>query len=179
MLKKAVIVSSVLWLGACQAPTQDAEPVVKPYSVQAIKVSVAEGSAKGRFEDAALRSSFVAQLSAELEEDAETVGGGPQAAIAEVVFTELKLKTSGSRSFGGVNSVWGRVTIKDQSGNVLRGPEMVQYFDQAKNNTSTINGIPVGLLVNLGRNSSDQESGKDLEKLMEGFSTSFTNWLLE
>ncbi len=169
----------LMFLTACVSGSEPAtQPaVVKAYTVQTVQVSVAKGAAKGRFEDQAVRDAAIASLKADLKAKAAAVPGGATPATAQVTIVSMKLKEAGARSFGGANEIVANVRVVDSRGRVLREIDQVRYWDQAKRNESTFNGLPIGLLINMGRNASDAKSGEDLNKLLGGFSDAFVVWL--
>ncbi|MEO8530147.1 MAG: hypothetical protein ABI459_02905 [Deltaproteobacteria bacterium] len=177
VVKSAGLVVVLAVLGACVAPEPAAAPVPKAFTVTSVDVSVAASSGVGRLEDTAAQTAFLQRLDAELDKDAASVGGGSVPAKARVVFTKMQMRDAGARSFGAMNLLQAQVTIVDAKGKVLRGPDLVSFSDQAKNSGMTMNGAHVGLLINLARNSSHQEAGKDQTTMIEGFSTAFTKWL--
>jgi len=180
MLKLAktwILVGAVALVGACAEPAVAPPAAPKSYTVTSVDVTVAAGAGVGRLADPQQQNDIVKSLDLRLDQVAPTVGGGATPARAKVVITKLQLRDAGARAFGAMNGIEAQVTIVNAKGEVLRPTERVVYADQARNNQSTFNGIPVGVLVNLGRNSSDQEAGNDTAKMIEGFSVAFANWL--
>ena len=171
--RRFIMLGAALALAGCMGNT-DAASVTRDtsdFTVTSVTVNLKnDAQVVGRFaEDAALRKTVLDRVDATATELAKSKKGGPKKVRAVVDVSGMKLKTAGARSFGGVNEMWGQLTIVDAAGKTVKGPVAVAYMDQAKNNTSTINGIPVGLLFNLGNNSSAQETGKDVDQLVAGF----------
>jgi hypothetical protein len=170
---------SLTLISACSTTTTSSQGSVAPktYTVKAVQVQVAEGVGKGRYEDPALRQQALATLKTELTKAAASVPGGSKAATAQIVLTEMQLKTSGARAFGGVNAIGGTMKIVDAQGKTLREPQAVRYWDQAKNNGTVINGLPIGLIINASRNNAAQQSGEDQAKLFSGFAAAVQSTL--
>ncbi|WP_390912289.1 hypothetical protein [Pseudosulfitobacter sp. SM2401] len=172
--RRFAMLGAALLLAGCMGDTGGQPTVSAPaaYTVSKVTLKLAEGATvKGRFEDKALRDSVLARVSATATEYAKSKPGGAQNARAIVSVTEMQLKGADGRSFGGVNAINGQMSIVASNGTVLKGPVPVRYFDQAKNTGASFNGIPIGLLINAGRNSADQESGADVDTLIKGFAT--------
>lgn len=174
--RSLVLLGAALALAGCMETT-DAQKVSSTppaFTVTSVVVSVKEGAkVSGRFaEDEGLRKSVLEGVDATTTEIAKTIGGGPQKAKAVVEVTNMSLKSGSARSFGAVNGIQGSLTIVDGSGKTIKGPVGVVYSDQAKNNSLNFNGIPIGILVNLAQNDKAQQSGQDVDKLINGFSQS-------
>ena len=174
----AAAVALVL-VSACSTSTTTSQTPAAPkaYTVKTVQIQVAEGAGKGRYENAALRQQALATLKSEVTKAAAAVPGGSKAATAQIVLTEMQLKTSGARAFGGVNAIGGTMKIVDAQGNTLREPQAVRYSDQAKNNGTVVNGLPIGLIINASRNNAAQQSGEDQAKLFAGFAAAVQNTL--
>ena len=172
IFRRALILGALALITACGSETVQAPAEPKPYRVSSVVVNLAENAqVRGRFEDAELRNSVLKRIDTTLTELVSAKAGGAQRASAVVTITAMQLRDSGARSFGGVNSVNGQMTIVSPSGATLDGPFAVSYSDQARNNTTSFNGIPIGLLINASRNSRDQEEGVDVDTLVEGFAS--------
>lgn len=174
--RRLVLLGAALSLAGCM-DTTDAQKVSSTppaFTVTSVTVQVKEeAKVSGRFaEDDALRKSVLERVDATTTEIAKTIGGGPQKTKAVVEVTNMSLKAGSARSFGAVNGIQGSLTIVDSAGKTIKGPVGVAYSDQAKNNSFAINGIPIGILVNLAQNDKAQQSGQDVDKLVDGFSQS-------
>ena len=172
LTRRFAMLGAAFLLAGCMSDT-GGQPVASAppaFTITKVNVSLAEGAAvKGRFEDAALRTSVLQRVAASATDAAKTLPKGAQPARAVVTVTEMQLKQSGARAFGGVNAINGQMSVVASNGKVLKGPVPVRYFDQAKNKGANINGLPLGLLINASRNNADQQSGADVEKLIKGF----------
>lgn len=174
MSRRLVLLGAALALAGCMDTTDAKKVSSQPpaFTVTSVTVNLKEGAnVSGRFaEDSALRNSVLARVGTTATEIAKSIGGGPKKAKAVIEVTKMALKVSSARSFGAVNGIQGSLTIVDGSGKTIKGPVGVAYSDQAKNNSFAINGIPIGILVNLAQNDTAQQSGKDVDALVDGFS---------
>lgn len=180
VLKLFVFLIGSMLIAACtpQEPEVSRTQVQYPFTVRTVDVKIAQNAPEGRFaKDAVLRENARTVLENTLEQRFRIVPGGPTKARAVVTLTTMRLRDAGSRSFGGTNAIFADIQIVNSKGTLLARNPRLGYLDQAKNNTSTVNGIPIGLLINLAKNSSDQEVGTDLQTTVSGFSDAAVQWL--
>ncbi len=177
--RKLLALGVVAVLSGCNSAEPEeklAEP--KPYSVQSVKVELAQDATlKGRFaEDAELRKTAIDKLQATVDERLKAIPGGARAGHVTVTLTHMRLKAAGSRSFGAINDMSANIVVKGSNGAVLQDGSGVAYSDHAKNTAVVVNAVPVGLLINLARNAGHSENGKDLDKLVLGMTAEIETW---
>ena len=174
--RQFLLLSSAALVSAC-ASTPSEPPAPLPFVINNVSVSVRDGAEKGLFaEDAELRDATVNSIRQQLLGMASGLPSGGPTATLQVEIAILQLRSAGTRSFGGVNQIFANVQVSKGS-EVLKPAKSINHSNQAVNNTTTINGAPIGIFINLARNAGAADSGADVSNLISGFTDDVKDWL--
>ncbi len=139
--------------------------------IDSVDVQIAENASYGLLQatqDAGLAQSFASTLEQELRQDLVTGGSGN---TATVVVEAITIQSGVSRTVAAAESaVRGDVRVTDGAGREVARFEDVDFANKAGANQSTFNGIPIGALLSMARNSRDATPEQQIATLADGYS---------
>jgi hypothetical protein len=175
------ISSAAIITTACAAPVPDAKGtglVAKGYQISDVNVVLAKDAAVGRFEkDPALTKKTVQSIDDTLSSKLVKPSGGSKKAKLNIEIIKMELRSAGGRTLTAVeNQIIGNVVATDSKGQII-DTQQVFFAQKGARNTTTFNGIPIGILASAVVNAGKSGSGADVKTIVDGFNNKVQAWV--